>query len=128
MARFSPDPVASGPAIHAITTDGGFRIDGEVYPDGALLTPEAVTAWQAPPLDALDPAALGDLLTRDPAAEFLLLGTGDALRRPTPAFIAAVEAQGIGIELMDSRAAARAWGVLRAEGREIVAALLPLGR
>ena len=29
---------------------------------------------------------------------------------------------------MDSRAAARAWGVLRAEGREIVAALMPLDR
>jgi uncharacterized protein len=28
---------------------------------------------------------------------------------------------------MDSRAAARAWAVLRAEGRWIVAALLPLG-
>jgi uncharacterized protein len=28
---------------------------------------------------------------------------------------------------MDSRAAARAWGVLRAEGREIVCALMPLG-
>jgi uncharacterized protein len=28
---------------------------------------------------------------------------------------------------MDSRAAARAWGVLRGEGRRIAAALYPLG-
>ena len=82
--------------------------------------------WAPPALDALDPAALGDLLTRDPAPEFLLLGTGPTLRRPSPAFIAALEAQGIGVEIMDSRAAARAWGVLRAEGREIVCGLLPL--
>jgi uncharacterized protein len=38
-----------------------------------------------------------------------------------------MEARGLGVEAMDSRAAARAWGVLRAEGRWIVAALLPLG-
>lgn len=128
MARFSPDPVASGPAIQAITGDGGFRIDGELYPDGALLTPETAHRWQAPTLGALEPGALSELLTRDPAPEFLLLGTGATLRRPSPAFIAALEAQDIGVELMDSRAAARAWGVLRAEGRDIVAALLPLGR
>jgi uncharacterized protein len=128
MARFSPDPVASGPAIQAITGDGGFRIDGEVYPDGALLTPETAHHWQAPALDALESGALDALLTRDPTPEFLLLGTGPTLRRPSPAFAAALETQGIGIEIMDSRAAARAWGVLRAEGRDIVAALLPLGR
>lgn len=125
MAKFSPDPVASGPAIQAIA-EGGFRIDGEVL-EAALLTPEAAIPWAPPPIDALDPSALGELLTRDPAPEFLLLGTGQTLRRPPPSFTAALEAQGIGVEVMDSRAAARAWGVLRAEGREIVCALMALG-
>jgi uncharacterized protein len=124
MAKFSPDPVAGGPAIQAIA-EGGFRIDGDVL-EAALLTPETAVPWAAPSIDALDPSALADLLTRDPAPEFLLLGTGKTLRRPPPAFTAALEAQGIGVEIMDSRAAARAWGVLRAEGREIVAALMPL--
>ena len=48
------------------------------------------------------------------------------MRRPPRAFVADLEARGIGVEAMDSRAAARAWGVLRAEERWIVAALLPL--
>ena len=126
MAKFSPDSVASGPAIQGIV-ENGFRIDGEVM-EAALLTPEAAVPWAPPAIDALDPAALGDLLTRDPAPEFLLLGTGSMLRRPSPAFTAALEAQGIGVEVMDSRAAARAWGVLRAEGREIVCALMGLDR
>ena len=126
MAKFSPDPVASGPAIRKITS-GGFLIDADVYPDGALLTPEAAHGWSAPTLEALDLASLGDLLDRTPTPEFLLLGTGAALRRPSPAFAKAVEAKGLGLEVMDSRAAARAWGVLRAEGREIVLALMPLG-
>ena len=38
----------------------------------------------------------------------------------------ALEAEGIGVEAMDSRAAARAWGILRGEDRWIAAALLPL--
>jgi len=125
MPRFSPDPVASGPAIRAFVGNG-YRIDEGVFPEGALLTPERAETWSPPPLDALDLAALGDLFDREPIPEFLLLGSGATLRRPPAAFAAALEARGIGLEVMDSRAAARAWGVLRAEGREIVAALLPL--
>lgn len=84
-------------------------------------------AWDdAPAIDALTIGALGDLFDADPRPEFLLLGTGAGLRQPPRAFVRAVEALGIGIEAMDSRAAARAWGVLRAEERWIVAALLPL--
>lgn len=125
MAKFSPDPVAAGPAIRGFS-GGGFRIDEQVYADGVLLTPETAVAWQAPAVDALDLDAVAPLLAREPAAEFLLLGTGAALLRPSPAFVAALEAKGIGLEVMDSRAAAHAWGVLRAEGREIVAALMGL--
>ncbi len=127
MAKFSPDPVASGPSIRGFA-GGGFKIDEQVYPEGVLLTSESAAAWQAPVLDELDVAALGVLLMRDPPPEFLLLGTGGTLRRPPAAFAAALDAQGIGLEVMDSRAAAHAWGVLRAEGREIVAALMRLDR
>ena len=56
----------------------------------------------------------------------MLLGTGPALVRPPLSFTAAIEARGIGVEAMDSRAAARAWGVLRGEGRWIAGALYPL--
>jgi uncharacterized protein len=60
-----------------------------------------------------------------PAPEFLLLGTGARIAFPPRAFIRAVEARGLGVEVMDSRAAARTWGLLRGEERWIVAALLP---
>ena len=84
-------------------------------------------AWEdAPTADELSIAALGDLLDIDPLPEFLLLGTGAGLRQPPRAFVRELEAKGVGVEAMDSRAAARAWGVLRAEERWIVAALLPL--
>jgi uncharacterized protein len=99
----------------------------DVFPDGLLLSPVRALAWiDAPAVDALTPEALGDLTALYPAPEFLLLGTGGGLRQPPRAFVRALEQRGIGVEAMDSRAAARAWGVLRAEDRWIVAALLPL--
>ena len=77
-------------------------------------------------MEALTRAALGDLLDVQPRPEFLLLGTGARLAQPSRQFVHDLEAMDIGVEAMDSRAAARAWGVLRAEERWIVAALLPL--
>jgi uncharacterized protein len=119
-----PEAVGAGPWISGFA-DGGFRIDGRVFA-AALLTPNWVDTWDAPTLEALDAAALARLIDAKP--EFILIGTGTTMARPSRALVAAVEAQGIGIEAMDSRAAARAWGVLRAEDRWIAAALLPLDR
>ncbi|WP_370170308.1 MTH938/NDUFAF3 family protein [Sphingobium abikonense] len=105
----------------------GFRVRDDVFPEGLFLSPLRAMAWtDAPLVDALDVAQFGDLFALDPAPEFLLLGTGAGLRQPPRPFVRALEARGIGVEAMDSRAAARAWGVLRAEERWIVAALLPL--
>lgn len=99
----------------------------DVFPGGLLLSPVRALAWdRAPAVEALTVAALGDLLALDPMPEFLLLGTGAGLRQPPRPFVRELEARGVGVEAMDSRAAARAWGVLRAEERWIVAALLPL--
>lgn len=119
--RVSQDRPPAGPAISGFS-GGGFRIDGIVMA-GALLTPEWARPWTDP---VIAEAALAPLLDIAPQPEFLLLGTGPDLVRPSPRFVAAIEARGIGVEAMDSRAAARAWGVLRGEDRWIVAALMPL--
>ncbi|MGC4250670.1 MAG: Mth938-like domain-containing protein [Sphingobium sp.] len=105
----------------------GFRVKDDVFPGGLLLSPVRALAWNdAPDVEALTVAVLGDLFDLDPLPEFLLLGTGKGLHQPPRSFVRALEAKGIGVEAMDSRAAARAWGVLRAEERWIVAVLLPL--
>lgn len=110
-----------GPVVSGFS-GRGFRVDDGVY-DGLLLTPTRADGWSPPPLEALTPEALAPLFAMDPPPEFILLGTGATLRRPSPALEAALPC---GIEVMDSRAAARAWGVLRAELRWIGAALYPL--
>ena len=124
--ELSREPRPAGPLVTGFSGNA-FKVGEERFQGGLWLTPERASGWAAPSLGALDAAALAPLLTIDPPPEFLLLGTGGAMRQPSPGFIADLDGRGIGVEAMDSRAAARAWGVLRGEGRWIVAALLPLG-
>ncbi|HEX8486593.1 Mth938-like domain-containing protein [Sphingomonas sp.] len=120
--KMEPVVTPGGPIVTGLVGTG-FRLGETLYP-AVLMTTDAVARWAPPPLAALDEAALAPILAARP--EFLVLGTGRALVRPPRALVAALEARDIGIEPMDSRAAARAWGVLRAEGRIVAAALYPL--
>lgn len=118
------DRDSEGPVISGFS-GRGFRVDGGVY-EGLTLTPERADGWSPPLLAELEEGDLAPLLALDPPPEFIVLGTGSALARPPAALIAALSARGIGLDFMDSRAAARLWGVLRAERRWIAAALYPL--
>jgi uncharacterized protein len=122
--RFESVPPAAGPRIQGFS-GRGFVVDGRRFA-GLLLTPEAALDWDPPALAALMPAHVEPVLALDPPPEFLLLGTGGVMAFPPRAFTAALEARGVGVEAMDSRAAARTWGLLRGEGRWIAAALMPL--
>lgn len=113
-----------GPVVSGLSAQG-FRVDDNIYAALAI-TPERADGWSPPPLDALDEAALAAALAIDPQPEFILLGTGATLVRPPVALVRALEKRGIGIEAMDSRAAARAWGMLRGEGRWISGAFYPI--
>lgn len=125
MVSLERERRAGGPTVKGFVGTA-FRVEDRIVPGGLWLTPETATDWDAPALAVLTADDLADLLGVTPLPEFLLLGTGQHMRRPTPAFMAAVEALGFGVEAMDSRAAARAWNVLRGEDRWIVAALMPL--
>lgn len=117
--RLDRSPRAAGPVVTGFA-GAGFKIDGAGTEGGVLLAPEWWRLWDG----ELTETALEPLIELAP--EFILIGTGSALVRPARAFVAALEARGVGVEVMDSRAAARAWGVLRAEDRWIAAALMPL--
>jgi uncharacterized protein len=121
--RFEREKHPDGPLVNGFVR-GGFRVDENVY-HALLITPHRADGWTPPPLATLDEDALSPILRLDPMPEFILLGTGASLLRPPRALVASLESRGIGVEQMDSRAAARAWGVLRGEGRWITAALYP---
>lgn len=122
--KLTRDARGEGPLISGIS-GRGFRVDGGVY-EGLAITPARAQGWAPPPLEALTIDDLAPVLDLSPRPEFLLLGTGARMIRPPAALIVALEARDIGLEFMDSRAAARAWGVLRGELRWIAAALYPL--
>jgi uncharacterized protein len=124
MARFDRDPTAEGPVVTGFS-GGGFVVDEGVY-RALLLTPLRADEWAAPALAELELADLEPLLALSPTPEFLILGTGPRLRHPPRALRQALEERGVGLEVMDSKAAARTWGLLRGEERWIAAALMPL--
>ncbi len=124
MPRWEQDSRAQGPIVQGFTPRG-FSVDGGIY-EGLLLTPERADGWAPPLLAELDLEHLAPLLSIQPQPEFLIIGTGPIMGFPPRALVRALEERGIGVEAMDSRAAARTWGMLRGEGRWIAAALMPL--
>ncbi|WP_448501748.1 Mth938-like domain-containing protein [Sphingomonas sp.] len=122
--RMDRERQGDGPLISGIV-GRGFRVDDGVY-EGLAITPRRADGWSPPPIAALTIDALEPLLALDPLPEFVILGTGSRMARPPLSLVRALDARGVGIEAMDSRAAARAWGVLRAELRWVAAALYPL--
>jgi uncharacterized protein len=124
MARLTPDEAPPGPRVQGFAK-GGFAVDGRVYA-AVLLTPERAEPWSPPAPAALALEDFAPLLTLERAPEFILLGTGPRLAFPPRPLLRALEERGIGLEVMDSRAAARTWGLLRGEERWIAAALMPL--
>ena len=124
--RMERDPAAVGPLIRGFSGTG-YRVDDRIHDGAMLLTPEAAIDWSPPPIDALAIDDLAAVLALSTKPEFVLVGTGAVLRRPPVDLSIALERLGIGLEPMDSRAAARAWGLLRAEGRWIAAGFYPLG-
>lgn len=100
--------------------DGGFVVADTLWRDGVLVTPGEAFTFVGLDLEQFDP-----LLRLDPQIEVLLIGTGATMQRPPADLIAAFSKRGLASEFMSSRAAARTYNVLIAEGRLVAAALLP---
>jgi uncharacterized protein len=56
--------------------------------------------------------------------EVVIFGSGDRIRFPKPAWLAALSARRIGVETMDTPAACRTYNILAQEGRDVAVALL----
>jgi uncharacterized protein len=98
---------------------GFFRVSGHVLRGACLVTP-----WDAGPwggfADSEVPLSLVGKI------DVLLVGTGAEIAHVPAAFRDALEGAGIGVEVMNSPAAARTYNVLLGEGRRIAAALIPV--
>lgn len=111
--------------------NGGFRFAGMSHRGSLLLLPSGIHGWAVTSMDELTGDALavdklGLVFTECPQVSLLLLGTGEQIVQPPRSLVKALTAVGIGLEVMDSGAAARTYNVLLAERRPVAAALLPV--
>lgn len=101
---------------------GQIRIGGEIYRKTvALTTREVVTDWRSTPIAELTPDDLAPITDAGP--EVIVLGTGASNVFAPREIMFALARRGIGLEVMDTRAAARTFNVLAGEGRNVAAIL-----
>jgi uncharacterized protein len=103
---------------------GGFRIGGYAHQGGLLLLPRRIGQWA--PQEPLTADCFADAIAEAAEIDILLIGTGARIA-PIPAAVrAALEAAGIGADVMATPAACRTYNVLLAEERRVAAVLTPV--
>jgi uncharacterized protein len=106
---------------------GGFRVSGERVEGSILILGDKLSVWPVASLAELTPDAIAAVLAAGlREVEFLLLGVGPKVAPPPPALRAALQAAGMGLEVMDTATAARVYNVLTSEGRRLAAALIAI--
>ena len=98
---------------------GFFRIAGQVLRGPCLISPWSAGAWGGV-ADTATPLALAGRI------DVLFVGMGAEIAHLPPAFRSAIEAAGIGVEVMNSPAACRTYNVLLGEARRVAVALIPV--
>ena len=105
------------------TGAGWVRVGADEYRSGFVVAPDAILpAWASGGFDALAEADFDQVKALSP--EIVLLGTGTRQRFPHPRLYRALTDAGIGVEVMDTAAAARTYNIIAAEGRRVAAALI----
>lgn len=98
-------------------------INNEPHAQSLIICPdELITPWQVTNVNQLNVSNLDAIIKLQP--EVVLLGTGNRANFPDAKIIALFAQHGIGLETMNTQAACRTYGILVAEGRRAVAALI----
>ena len=117
MARAAPSIDAYG--------EGGFRLDGVRHEGSVLIVADEARGWPVAEPAELTPESLAPVFEAGRAGvEFLLLGMGARNAMPSRPVREALQRAGIGLEFMDTPAAAKLYNVLTSEGRRLACALI----
>lgn len=119
--------------LHLSRTEGTYQITGYgtdfVAVNGVrherslvVMAQTVLTDWTPANVAELSEAHVARLVSLTP--EVVLLGTGSRTRFPSMSVLRPLIDAGIGYEIMDTGAACRTYGVLSAEGRQALAALI----
>jgi uncharacterized protein len=109
--------------IRAVGKDG-ITIGEDKFTSSLILSPDTVNPdWGVDAFADISAETLQPLLDLDP--ELVLIGTGAQQHFPTPETLMMFYRAGIGVEIMNTRAACRTFNILVLEERRVVAGLIP---
>jgi uncharacterized protein len=121
--KLQPDK-SNSLTIHAYGR-GWIEVNGEKFTHSltvSSLRGAVPEKWSVSRFEDLTPQDFEPLASS--GAELVIFGSGQQLRFASPAWLAPLIAQRIGLETMDTAAACRTYNILASEGRKVVAALL----
>lgn len=100
---------------------GGFRIAGEWHEGAVLLTAAGPTEF-----GGLNAEGVAPILALSAEIDVLMLGMGPDIAALDRDLRMALDAAGIGFEIMSTPSACRTYNVLLTEDRRVAAALIPV--
>lgn len=102
---------------------GYVSVNGTRYEQSVLVCGNKIeTDWAPKGFANLDETAFVKLA--ESGAEIVLFGTGERQRFPRPELLKPLISKGIGLEVMDTRAACRTYNILVAEGRHVACGVI----
>src|SRR5690349_420271 len=108
--------------------EGGFRIAGKRHQGGVLVLPTGVVPWPVEAPSDITEDSLRPAIEAAADIDVLLMGCGASIAPVDREMIRRIrETHGIAIDTMDTGAACRTYNVLLLDGRQVAAALIPVG-
>ena len=103
---------------------GGFRFAEMSHRGSILAMPSGIRAWDASEAQAIDIDNLSSVIAESERIDLLLIGTGAEIYPVPDALRRRLKQAGIGLDVMQTGAAARTYNILLAENRKVAAALI----
>jgi uncharacterized protein len=107
--------------------NGGFRFAEMSHRGSILVLPAGIRAWDCADPRRIDRTALRPVQAEAGAIELLLVGTGADIVPLAPDLRVWLKDMGIGLDVMQTGAAARTYNILAGENRKVAAALIAVG-
>ena len=123
-AKHIPDGFVPGRHLIDAYGNGGFRFAEMSHRGSILALPSGVYAWPVEAVADLTLESLAQVFREGPALELLLLGTGVDVAAIPDIVRQRFRDRRIGLDVMQTGAAARTYNILLAENRKVGAAFI----
>lgn len=118
--------IATGQQIIQSYAGGKFKVSGKFYEGAIIVAPHQTTLWDGvSDFESLTLENFDGLINQANDIDVVLFGTGAKMKFFNLALKSQLSAKGLPIDVMDTGAACRTYNVLMAEGRRVVAVMLP---